>query len=232
MNRIGGSFPNKAEGYDIRFKHPFSAQCISPSGGGKTTFVLNLIRHLGELVVPKIDRIVYCASEYQTAFDEFPHVTFLDHFDEDLVSKESLPGTEAVLMIVDDLMHTLRDSRIIGQIFCSIVHHRNLSFILLQNNYYPVGFKCGTDVNRNSHYKILWKNNPERLQTMLLGRSLFPRQSGFWNEMINDCFSTPYNYLVINNRSDADENVRCLSGIFPNQTTVSYIPRKTKKSSL
>ena len=217
--------PDKS--YDIRLKGPFTLQVVAPSRSGKTTWIFTLLEYANELIDPKPDIIYFCYSEKQKDFEKFPHVNFIEGFDPELVSKKNLEGKGHVVIILDDLVDSLLKSDILGPLWTRISHHRFVSAILTQQNYFPVGLKSSTDINRNSCYKCIFKNNSEALQTVLLGRSLFPKKSKFWNEVITDVFSKPYNYLLIDNRNDTPEEIRLRTGIFPHEQTVCYAPKET-----
>lgn len=232
MNKFDFSCPNTPDGYDIRLKSPFTLQLIGPSNSSKTTWLLQLLEHLDELVYPRISNVFYCFSQWNTAFERFPHINFIEGFPgEELLSDENLEigSGKHNLLIIDDLIHTLLKSQLIGQIWTCLSHHKLLSCCLVQQNYYPKGFQCGTDINRNSTYRVIFKNNSERLQTVLLGRSMFPGQSKFWNEVVTDVFSKPWSYLFINNRNDTPEPLRLLSNLFPTEGgVVCYVPKASK----
>ena len=64
-------------------------------------FCMRLIRIARECIAPPTERIVYCYSVYQTIFDQFPNVEFV----EALPDLNMFGGVDRTLMIIDDLMH-------------------------------------------------------------------------------------------------------------------------------
>ena len=86
---------------DPRFMHPFTAIIAGPSSSGKSMFCMRLIRNARECIAPPPERIVYCYSVYQTIFDQFPNVEFV----EGLPDLNMFDGVKRTLLIIDDLMH-------------------------------------------------------------------------------------------------------------------------------
>ena len=86
---------------DPRFMHPFTAIIAGPSSSGKSMFCMRLIRNARECIAPPPERIVYCYSVYQTIFDQFPNVEFI----EGLPDLNMFDGVKRTLLIIDDLMH-------------------------------------------------------------------------------------------------------------------------------
>ena|SRR6218665_831899 len=50
---------------DPSWRHPFSSIVSGPSGCGKTQFTLKFIEHLEHMVVPKIEKVMWCFGIYQ-----------------------------------------------------------------------------------------------------------------------------------------------------------------------
>ena len=50
--------------------HPFSLLVVGKSGVGKTELVKRLLCHIDQVVSPPPQRIIYCYSIWQSAYDE------------------------------------------------------------------------------------------------------------------------------------------------------------------
>jgi hypothetical protein len=62
---------------DVRFRAPFCAIVAGPSGCGKSVFIAKLLSNVEVMITPVPENIMYCYTEYQPMFDEFPHVNFV-----------------------------------------------------------------------------------------------------------------------------------------------------------
>ena len=83
---------NKEGGYSLKLVAPFTMQLISPSRGGKSTWLYTLLEHANEIIEPKPDVIYFCYSEKSPEFDRYPNVNFVYGFDPSLVSEANYFG--------------------------------------------------------------------------------------------------------------------------------------------
>ena len=201
----------------MSLKHPFSALVVGPSGSGKTQFVVKLIKNAGKVIDPPPERIVWCYSVFQNAYEEFPQIEFI----EGLPNISIFDGKQRVLLILDDLMEKANDDRI-TQIFTKHSHHLNISVLFLTQNLF---FKGTRTISLNTNYFILFKNVRDTTQIGILGRQMFGNKSHFLTEAYRDATSKPYSYLFLDMKPDTDEEMRVRSGIFPLETQYAYIPK-------
>ena len=61
---------------DPCFKHPFTAIMAGPTGYGKTLFTFRLLNEAQDMITPRPQRIMYCYSEYQDVFSDYPEIEF------------------------------------------------------------------------------------------------------------------------------------------------------------
>ena len=102
--------------------HPFSFIIAGGTQSGKTTFVTKLIKHLDNLVVPRIDDVIVFYKKYQPAYD------MMKESDSRVRCIEGLDLTNIrannTLVVIDDLMtDSLKDKKV-QELFTSGVHHR------------------------------------------------------------------------------------------------------------
>ena len=93
-----------------------------------SVFTLKLIEHAQEVISPPPERILFCYSEYQKIFDNYPEVEFHDG----LPGVSSFDGKKRTLLVMDDLMTSTVDR--VVDIFTKISQHRNLSVVYLTQN--------------------------------------------------------------------------------------------------
>ena len=70
-----------------QFKHPFTCIIAGPTKSGKTTLLKNLLINHEQMITHPIDRIVYCYSRWQEAFDDLQKSLPIEF-------KEGLPDVE------------------------------------------------------------------------------------------------------------------------------------------
>ena len=201
---------------DPSWKHPFSSIVSGPSGCGKTQFTLKFIDHLEHMVVPRIEKVMWCFGIYQDIFDRYPQI----EFQEGLPNLEVFDGKERTLLVLDDLMNET-DERV-TKIFTKISHHRNVSVLYLTQNLFYNGKHTRT-ISLNAHYLVLFKNVRDTTQVANLARQMFPGQSHFMLDAFRDATSVPFGYLLVDLRPDTDERCRLRTNIFPGETHYVYV---------
>jgi len=204
----------------LPFKHPFTCIVSGPTQCGKTTFILKLISDAQTIIEPPPERIVYCYGEYQHAFDTVRNRV---DFHEGLPDVNQFDGRSRALLILDDLMAEADDS--IANVFTKISHHRNVSVIFLTQNLFHKNKHMRT-ISLNAHYLVLFKNPRDVEQFATLARQMYAKNWQFAVEAFRDATSRPHSYLLIDLKSDTDEQYRLRTNIFPNEQTFVYVSKR------
>ena len=111
--------------------NPVSVLISGPSNSGKTFFVSKFIKNIDCLMSPPPERIVWCYSIWQKAYDEIEAefiqgVPYFDYFD----------GRPAIL-VLDDLMG--QELEKVTSYFTQGSHHLNLTVFYLVQNLFSEG---------------------------------------------------------------------------------------------
>ena len=78
------------------------------TSSGKSTFIAKLIKNKNDLIWPRINRIIYCYSEYKPAL-AFPSITTYSRgYSEDLISSNKLGDNDQTLLVLDDLIEEVQ----------------------------------------------------------------------------------------------------------------------------
>ena len=202
---------------DPRFMHPFTAIVAGPSSLGKSMFCMRLIRNAGECIAPPPERIMYCYSVYQTIFDQFPNVEFI----EGLPDLNMFDGIKRTLLIIDDLMHETNE--IVAQLFTRVSHHKNVSVVYLTQNIFSNN-KHNRTISLNTHHMILFKNVRDATQVHCLARQMFPKNSEAMMQGYKDATGKPYGYLLVDLTQSMDDRLRLRTKIFPDDTGEVFVP--------
>ena len=203
---------------DPSWKHPFTCIIAGPTSSGKSVFTLKFINEAENLITPPPEKIIYCYSEYQPIFNEYPQVTF----SEGLPDLEQFDGKQRTLLILDDLMSETNDS--VSNIFTKFSHHRNISVIYLTQNLFYKSKQSRT-MSLNAHYIVLFKNPRDLLQVSTLSRQMFPGKGQFLVEAFKDATAKPFGYLVLDLKPDTEEKYRIRTKIFPGEKQFVYLPK-------
>ena len=196
--------------YKIYLHHPFTLLISGPTGCGKTEFVKRLINSSKIISAPIPERIIYFYGEYQDKFNDMVNVEFIQGLPESVF--KSLDG-RPTWIIIDDLMHESASSKLISELFTKGSHHRNLSIILIVQNFFIKGSES-RNISLNSQYITLFKNPRDQSIATVIARQMFPSKIKKFQAIYEDATAAPFSYLFIDLKPDTPEEVRLLSHIF------------------
>ena len=211
----------------IAFKPRTSFMIVGASGSGKTYWVYKFLHHLPDMFQdPAPEKILYCYGIYQPLFDDMkqniPHLIF----HQGLPDKEEMEQFAGhTLLVLDDLMSDVSNSKPMQDLFCQYCHHMGISVMYLTQNLFHQG-KCARTIALNTHVLVLMKSMRNASQVSCVARQLYPGQAGMLEEIYQDAMREPYGYLVIDMSPHAQDEYRLRSKIFPGEDPIIYIPRK------
>ena len=87
-------------------------------------------------------------------------------------------------------------------------------------------------MQRNSTYKVIFKNPCERMQTNILGQRMFPGQSKFWNEVVEYCHSSNSpvgSHIFLDLHKETPDDYRVRTNVFPGKNMICFAPLKNIK---
>lgn len=190
------------------FQHPFTCVISGPSGCGKTQLLLSILKKAKDLINPAPNRIIYCYSIWQAAFDGLKNI----EFHKGIYNLDEIDSSQINLIIFDDLMVESSNNSSIQDLFTKGSHHLNISVFLLTQNLFNKG-KFSRTINLNSHYTIIFDNPRDRSQIRYLAREMFPQNSKFLVEAYTDAIKIPHGYLFLDNKNSTDEEIRVQTNI-------------------
>ena len=130
---------------EYKFKHPFTCLIAGPTKSGKTTLLKKILTNYEQMISHPIDRIVYCYSRWQDAFDDLQKSISIE-FKEGLPDIEDFDSKKNNLLILDDLMRESCKDNSIYDIFTVDSHHKNISVFFLNT-------KSVSERKKNKNYK-------------------------------------------------------------------------------
>jgi len=202
----------------LPFKHPFTSIVSGPTGSGKTNFVMRLIDNVDTMIEPPPNKIVYYFGEYQPLFDRYSGVDFRHG----MPKAGEIEKLADALVVLDDMMSEL-DGRV-ANVFTRGSHHRNISVVLMVQNFFDKNKHMRT-ISLNAQYIALFKNPRDNSQFTHLAKQLYPHNTRFALEAYIDATREPYGYLLLDLRSEQDEDLRLRTRIFPGERQIVYVPK-------
>ena len=209
----------------IPFK-PYSSISISGmTQSGKSTWVFRLLLNINKMFedVPKY--VLYCYGVYQSLYDDIksqcPFVTFHEGLPNEETIKTFATG-EHRMIVLDDLLNDVVQSREMEKLFVLGCHHRHLTTCFLNQNLYQNG-RCARTIALNTTYLILFKNYRDTSQLVTLGRQLVPGHHKALVEAYKDATTSErYGYLVIDMSPHSEDRFRWRTHVFPGEDPIIY----------
>ena len=202
---------------------PFTLLCVGATSSGKTSFIKKFLIDVQNLVSQPPKKILYCYGTFQPIFEhmkeEVHNITFMQGIPNKQILEE-LSAYGQTLLIVDDLMNDVYNSKDMLHLFTQYSHHHKISVIFTTQNLYHGG-KFGRTITLNCHYLVLFKNY-NLAQVRFLGQSLFPHKSHKFIQIYNDAIQKKYGYLLIDLHPGSDSRFMLRTQIFPPEDMVIY----------
>lgn len=205
---------------EYKFQHPFTCLIAGPTKSGKTTLLKKILSYHKQMITHKIDRIVYCYSRWQDAFDELKQTCEIE-FKEGLPDIEEFDSQKNNLLILDDLMRASCNDNSIYDIFTVDSHHKNISVFFLTQNLFPKEKNART-ISLNCNYIITTSNPRDRAQLFNLARQMYPNNTQYLLECFKDSMDKPYGYTVLDLTQTTPSYLRVQTGICPGEERIVY----------
>lgn len=173
------------------FKLPLRAMVAAPSQSGKSYFIIELLKRRKELMIGKIDNIIWVCANKMFVPKEAQALP-------DLKIIEGLPVIESIphntLLVLDDLqMSNLKD---ICTLFTVSSHHKNISaFFLVQNLFFSNPYMRTISLNC-SHF-VLFKSLRDINQIQYFAQQVFPDCKKAFMRVFKEVTKPPFAYLII-----------------------------------
>jgi len=210
----------------LKFKHPFTCIVAAPTGSGKTSFCIKLLRNLDTLCTKSRfgGGFIWCYSEET----EVP-LPQLDKLRLNITYQKGLPDNygnalgEPSLIILDDLLNQVY-SKDVCDLFTKGSHHINISVLLLTQNLFHQVTNC-RDISPNAKYLVLLKNVRDKNQFLYLARQAYPEDSHSLYYAYRDATRQPHGYQILHFAQDTDDTLRFRNNVFADEgPPIVYAP--------
>jgi hypothetical protein len=199
-----------------------------PTNSGKTYWVKRLISTDGMFDRP-ISSILYCYGVYQDLFKTMKEesstlvapITFIEGLPT-AADFERLNDGGYHLIILDDLMQRINDSKEMANLFSRYCHHKKWTSIMITQNVFHSG-RHGRTISLNTHIFVLFANKRDVQQIHRLARQFYPLN---WRSMVevfkNVTDQRPYSYLVVDVTPAHPALLQLRTDIFPPSPATVY----------
>ena len=200
--------------------HPATVIVSGPTGCGKTLLTARLL--VESKFEPMPERLIWVYSEMQPLYkqlEELVEIEFIKGFSPDLY--ESLSPETTNLLVLDDQMSTIADSKQLLDLFTKGSHHRNLTVIFLVQNMYFQGKSMRT-ATINTQYQIIFKSPRALTQIKRMGYEYFENKN-FFPAAFKDATSKPFSYVLLDVHPQSEEDGLVRAPIFDDERNYVYI---------
>lgn len=186
--------------YDVRFKNKSTITVAGPSQSGKSTLVEKIVNKREELFQDPISNVYWFCAYPPT--NKVPGVQY----------SVGLPSLQSIkphsLVIIDDFMKELANSKDLTAMMIKAVHHLPMSLIYITQNIFSKGSDTKTR-RLNTNYLILFKNPHDKAQIDYIGRQMYPRDKDFLSgSFINATSQNPYSYILLDCHQTTPDEIR------------------------
>jgi hypothetical protein len=193
------------------------------SQSGKSTLTGQLLIRRNEMICTPdgspIHSILYCYTEYQPRFFQYlqqhiPKIQFCKGLPESFHDGTDRPS----IVVLDDLMNEASKSTDTLAAFTRASHHRNVSIIILVQNFFHRGLR---GITSSCKYCIIMKNPRDSAAFCALSRQMNAGRKNFvMDDAYAQCMKIPYGYLFIDCTQNQNDNYRLRNSIFPENCIV------------
>ena len=209
--------------YDPRLVWPYSLLLCGPTGCGKTTWIIELLKHHEELCSHTPKKLIWIYGVEQPDLFEtirkiwFPRqCEFINGFPEDLLTRLEQTSDRGSLCIFDDVMNEVSSNSMVSKLFTRGRSHLGCSLVLMLQNVFPKGTQSRT-ISINAQYQVLFRNPRDSLQVSIFARQLYPHNSKDFLEIYKRATQRPYGYLFCCFTQSCPDEIRYRTNIFPNE---------------
>ena len=205
---------------NLLFRHPFNMIVGGASGSGKTQWICRFLRDYEQLIIPRINHVIYCYGVYNTNVIELERNGVEVHFGlpkEETIKERQKP----LLLVLDDLMIEAKQG-FLDLLFTRGSHHWGVSVVFITQNMFAPSLKTARN---NSHYLVLLRNPSGQLQIRNLGVQLFPGRLEFFLDAYRKSTNVNYGYLLVDMHPSSPDVTRLRTSIFSDDTQIVYTPK-------
>lgn len=208
----------------LKFRHPFSAVVVGPSGSGKSELVrclINQYQNVTNIVAPELKVMwAYSVPESLKPIDSLDVKVDFHH---GLPTEAKLREKRPNILILDDLQFEVGDNDRAAAIFTKLRHHLDMSVFYIVHNFF-LKSRMARTIALNLQYAIFMRNPRDISQI-----KHFASQLGFSNlkhflSAYKQATCNNWSYFVVDLTPDTPQNLRLRARL-----TQKELPQELKK---
>ena len=206
--------------YDPRLVWPYSFLLCGPPRSGKTTWIIELLRHYEELCSHTPQKLIWIYGVEQPDLFEtikkiwFPHqCEFINGFPEDLLTRLEQMSDRGSLCIFDGVMNEVSSNSMVSKLFMRGRSHLGCSLVLMLQNIFPKSTQSRT-ISINAQYQVLFRNSRDSLQISIFAHQLYPHNSKDFLEIYKRAIQRPYGCLFCCFTQSCPDEIRIAQTFF------------------
>ena len=183
-----------------------------PAQSGKTTWILNFLRHKDYYIDPVPSGKIYW--HYGEETKDLPLLNKWGYVVTHGLPRDNFESVENnSIVVIDDLMRQANMPRsIVTDLFTMKSHHKNLLVIYVQQNLFDES-RENRIRQSNAQYLVLFPNVRDTLQISILGRQMYPSNSHFFVQAYKDATRRAFGYLLIDFVPRTPDKIRLRSNV-------------------
>ena len=213
--------PPQMKIYDATIKVPFSLLINGQSNSGKTEFTINLLKKRNQLIDREIDNICWffgieskSVKQFAKEYGKYMPIRFIKGLPENL--EDYIDDAKTNLFIFDDLMEQATQSSVISELFTRGSHHRNISVILIVQDFFYNGngnSKFRKTISRNANILCLFCNYLDSNSISTIASRIMPKRVPLFLKIFEKACNES-RYLFIDGKYDTDKDIRLRTNLF------------------
>ena len=194
--------------YDTCLVWPYSLLLCGSTGCGKTTWIIDLLKHHEELCSHTPKKLIWIKIWFPCQCE------FINGFPEDLLSHLEQTSDHGSLCIFDDVMNEVSSNSMVSKLFTRGRSYLGCSLVSMLQNIFPKGTQSRT-ISINAQYQVLFRN--PSLQISIFARQLCPHNSKDFLEIYKRAAQRPYGYLFCCFTQSCADELRYHTNVLPNE---------------
>ena len=200
---------------DLQLLHKSSFIVAGPSQCGKTTLVLDILKHRDILFDKILGKIHwFSATEFPTELCSKKLLDDITFYDGVPCNLDMIKPYE--IIVLDDLLEESKNNTLITSLFTRLVHHIPCVVFAITQNLFQASKEVRTR-SLNANYIILFKNPRDRTQVATLARQMCAGNGSYLIQVFKDATKNPHCYLLIDLNQNTSENLRLRTNCIPSK---------------
>ena len=212
----------------LKFCVPSSVIICGPSMSGKSELMFEIIAKRQDVFQEKMGLVIYCygcwSVKYEKIKEEYGEIiSFVPGIpSETELRKWCLKSQLPIILVLDDLLQDICQSRDCQNVVTRAVHHCHISMFIITQNLFA-NSKIFRTISLNTHYFLIMKLKRDLSQIYALGRQIDPLHPNLLMEAYTKATQEAYGYLRVDLHPSSDSTF-LLTSAFLSDFPIVYLP--------